>query len=165
MNNLSSLLSADEYSFIAEDDKRFIVEFDTVLENMGYRADGITDGICWGRYMLIYRRSNVKSKTVYARIYIRDDGICLRLFLSSVTKHAEYIDNTPDFIKTVFTGEWGKCKHCRGDNCRFRKDYEINGVKYEKCNGLTFEFFRPTLEQLPEYIGLFREFFNIRTDR
>lgn len=90
---------------------------------------------------------------------MRDGSICLRLFLNDVTKHGEYIDKAPGFINTVFTGEYGACKHCRGDNCKFRKDYEIGGVRYEKCNGLTFEFHEPTVEKLPEYIKLFAEFF------
>lgn len=79
--------------------------------------------------------------------------------MNGVTKHADYIEKAPDFIRTVFTGEYGKCGHCKGDSCKFRKDYEISGVKYEKCNGLTFEFHNPLAEKLPEYINLFKEFF------
>lgn len=162
MTELSTVLQSNDYSFISKENKRFIVAFDKAMDNAGYYTDGITDGICWGKYMLIYRKAGVRAKTVYARVYIREKEICLRLFLSNVTKHSEYIANAPEFINTVFTGEYGSCRHCRGDNCKFRKDYEIGGVRYEKCNGVTFEFRKPTLERLPEYMDLFNEFFNKR---
>ena len=95
----------------------------------------IGSGYCWGKYMLIFRKANIKSKNVVARIYIRDDSIVLRLFLNKVTKHAPYISAAPDHIKNVFIGEYGNCKHCKGDNCKFRKDYQIDGAVIEKCNG------------------------------
>ena len=41
----------------------------------------IGSGYCWGKYMVIYRKSGVKSENVYARIYMRDADIVLRLFL------------------------------------------------------------------------------------
>lgn len=81
------------------------------------------------------------------------------MFFSNVTKHAAYISTSPDFIKNVFTGDYGTCKHCKGDNCKFRKDYEIDGVKFEKCNGTTFEFYDPHIENIPEYLALFQEFY------
>ena len=59
----------------------------------------------------------------------------------------------------IFTGDYGTCKHCKGDNCKFRKDYEIDGIKYEKCNGTTFELQDPKLEYLADYLALFEEFF------
>jgi hypothetical protein len=119
---------------------------------------GVGDGFCWGRYMIIYRKANTKSKTVYARIYIRESGIVLRLFFNGVTKHSDYIENSPDYIKNVFTGSYGDCKHCKGESCKFRKTYEIGGIKIEKCNGCTFEFYEPTTEKLPAYIDLFKTF-------
>ncbi len=79
--------------------------------------------------MIIYRKSNVKSKNVVARIYIREQSIVLRLFLNKVIKHSDYISETPDYIKSVFIGEYGNCKHCKGDNCKFRKDYEIDALR------------------------------------
>lgn len=161
MNNaVKQMLGENEFDFIKQSEKDFIAVFAEKLENMGYTfGDKISDGFCWGKYMLIFKKANSKSKNVVARIYIREDSIVLRLFLNNVSKHSKYISSSPDFIKSVFTGDFGNCKHCRGEACKFKKEYNIDGIKYEKCNGLTFEFFEPTEEKLPEYIKLFAEFY------
>lgn len=157
---IPKLLEDPSFGYLSDADRNFISEFDDAMYKRGYSAGNtIVDGICWGRNMLIYSKVGVKSSSVAARIYMRDDGICLRLFLSNVSKHGKYIAGAPDFIKSIFTGEYGRCKHCKGDNCKFRKDYEIDGVRYEKCNGMTFAFDKPAMEKLPEYIKLFDEFF------
>lgn len=153
-------IEEEQFNFIQEKDKQFIILFTKALEKMGYTYGGeIGSGYCWGKYMLIFRKANIKSKNVVARIYIRDDSIVLRLFLNKVTKHASYISAAPDHIKNVFTGEYGNCKHCKGDNCKFRKDYQIDGAVIEKCNGTTFEFPKPTVAFLSDYISLFQEFY------
>ena len=160
---IPDLLQDTSFDYISTENREFICAFDAEMEKRGYSAGNIIgDGICWGRNMLIYSKVGVKSPSITARIYMRNDGICLRLFLNNVTKHGEYIANAPDFINTVFTGEYGKCKHCKGDNCKFRKDYEIGQSRYEKCNGVTFEFNEPVPEQLPEYVGLFDEFYAVK---
>lgn len=126
--------------------------FTKELENIGYtHGDVISDGYCWGKYMLIFKKANVKSKNVFAGIYIREDSIVLRLFFNNVTKHASYISQAPDMIKRVFVNDYGRCKHC--------KDYEIDGIKFEKCNGTTFEFYNPLIENIPAYISIFKEFY------
>lgn len=154
------LIQDQSFDYIGAENKEFISAFDTEMEKCGYSAGNIIgNGYCWGRHMLIYTKVGVKSPVVAARIYLRDGSISLRLFLTDVTKHGKYFENTPDFIKSVFTGEYGKCKHCKGDNCKFRKDYEIDGVKYEKCNGYTFEFYSPDINRLSDYIALFKEFY------
>lgn len=143
-----------------ETGNEFILAFSEEMSKLGYTDnDEIKDGICWGKYMMIYTKRNCKSKNVVARIYIRENGIVLRLFLKQVSKHSDYILKTPEFIRTVFTSEYAKCGHCKGDICKFRKCYNLGGTEYEKCNGRTFEFYNPTLEQLPFYIDLFKEFF------
>ena len=153
-------LAEKQFDFVKEQDKLFITEFTQALEEMGYTCGGeIGSGYCWGKYMLIFRKANVKSKKVAARIYIKEDSIVLRMFFSNVTNHAAYISAMPAHIQNAFTGEYGTCKHCKGDNCRFRKDFEIAGEKYEKCNGTTFEFHSPQLEALPDYLALFKEFY------
>ena len=43
--------------------------------------------------------------------------------------------------------------------CRFRKTYTIEDRLIEKCNGITFEFPNPYIQKLPDYMGLFREFY------
>jgi len=112
--------------------------------------------------MIIYTRSGVKSKNVFARIYIRDSSIVLRLFFSNIDKHREYIENAPSHIKGVFVGDFGKCQHDKDDKdgkCQFRKTYTIDDQLIEKCNGLTFEFHNPRIQEINGYIGLFTEFY------
>lgn len=160
---LKSLFAEERFEFISPPDKAFIVEFDDEMTRLGYDFGGkIGDGYCWGRYMLIYRKSNVKSQKVFARIYLREENIALRLFLNNVDSHRGFLERSPAYIKQVFTGEHGKCQHCHNEKegkCRFRKTYTIDGVFIEKCNGITFEFPSPTVEQLQDYVALFTEFF------
>lgn len=157
---IEKALTDKKFEFINDKDKQFIIMFTKELENIGYTyGNVIGDGYCWGKYMLIFKKANVKSKNVFARIYIQEDSIVLRLFFNNVTKHASYISQAPDMIKRVFVNDYGRCKHCKGDNCRFRKDYEIDGIKFEKCNGTTFEFYDPLIENIPAYISLFKEFY------
>lgn len=156
-------LNEQPFQFISETNKGFIIAFTKALESLGYTYGGIIgSGFCWGKYMMIFRKANAKSQNVVARIYIKDETIVLRLFLNKVTKHAPFISAAPDHIKGAFTGEYGNCKHCKGDHCKFRKDYEIDGVAIEKCNGTTFEFPNPTVERLSDYIALFEEFYLTR---
>ena len=157
---IENQINERQFDFIRESDKEFIIKFAKELEDLSYTYGGeIGSGYCWGRYMMIFRKMNVKSKNVAARIYIREDSIVLRMFFNNVTKHSGYISQAPDYIKNVFTGDFGNCKHCKGDNCKFRKDYEIDGRKIEKCNGTTFEFYDPKVEYLSDYINLFKEFY------
>lgn len=160
MAMIETQLMEPRFDFIQERDKQFIIAFTNALAELGYTYGGeIGSGFCWGRYMLIFRRANVKSKNVVARLYIRENDVVLRLFLNKVSSHAAYLSAAPELIRDVFLGDYGTCKHCKGDNCKFRKDYEIDGVKYEKCNGTTFEFHGPTLKHLSDYLDLFLEFY------
>lgn len=153
-------MAEKQFDFLKEKDKLFIIDFTKKLEELGYTYGGeIGSGFCWGRYMLIFRKTNVKSKNVAARIYMKEDGIVLRLFFNTVSKLAVYISGLLSYIKTVFTGDYGNCKHCKGDICKFCKEYEIGGMGYEKCNGTTFEFREPKREDIPDYIELFQEFY------
>jgi hypothetical protein len=163
MTILKSLLEEERFDFISTSDKVFVSGFDEEMNRLGFGFGGkIGVGYCWGRYMLIYRKSNVKSQNVFARIYLREKGIVLRLFLNDIDKHRNFIEQSPAHIKQVFTGEHGKCQHCHNEKegmCRFRKEYTIDGIFTEKCNGITFEFPSPKVEQLQDYIALFTEFF------
>lgn len=160
---IADMLSEPRFDFISPEDKGFIRAFDDAMHYLGYDfGSQIGSGYCWGRYMLIYAKTGAKSKKVTARIYLRDGGIVLRLFLNDIDKHRVYIENTPAYIKEVFTGEQAKCEHChndKGGTCKFRKTYTLAGCLYEKCNGITFEFHNPSLEKLPDYLGLFTEFY------
>ena len=111
---MKGLLSDERFSFMAEKDKDFILAFDDEIRKLGYDSGpNISSGYCWGKYMIIYSRSGVKNRKVVARIYIREKSIVLRLFLSNIDDHREFIEDAPDYIKKVFTGDYGRCKHCK----------------------------------------------------
>ncbi|HCS38564.1 MAG TPA: hypothetical protein DIW44_03130 [Anaerolineaceae bacterium] len=157
------LLSEDRFDFVSAENKSFMLAFDEEISRLGYGFGGkIGEGFCWGRFMVLYRKSGVKSQTVYARLYIREMDIVLRLFLNQVDKHREFIENAREYIKTVFTGPRGNCEHCHNDKdgvCKFRKSYTLENRLIEKCNGIVFEFFEPDTSKLKEYMALFTEFF------
>ncbi len=158
------LLQEPRFRFVSDTDKAFIEAFDMEMVRLGYNFGGqIGDGFCWGKYMLIYRKAGVKSQKVYARIYLREEDIVLRLFLSGIDKHRQYIEQASAHIQDVFTHEFSNCHHCHNQkedgSCKFRKSYTLDGVFYEKCNGNTFWFFQPQIEKIPEYISLFTEFY------
>lgn len=157
---IEKLLEDEKYGFMPDADKAFVAGCTRALEKMGYTCGGeIVDGICWGKYMLIFRKASLKKGKVAARIYIRDGSVTFRLFASDVTKHASFIASAPDYIREVFTGDFAACRHCNGEECRFQKRYEIGGVEYIKCNGQTFEFANADLSKLDGYMALFREFY------
>jgi hypothetical protein len=161
---LSQLLTESRFEFIPGDQKSFMLSFDERMQKIGYAfGENIGSGFCWGKYMMIYRKFNSKSEKVYARIYIREPKIVLRLFLNNIDNHRQFIENSVPFIKEVFTGSHAQCQHCHNEKngvCRFRKSYTLDGRFYEKCNGITFEFHDPTLEKLPNYLRLFCEFYS-----
>ena len=154
-------LLEERFDFISEADKAFIAAFDKNIGELEYDCGGsIGEGGCWGNYMIIYTQTGVKSKKVIARIYIRGDGIVLRLFFSAIDKHRAYVENTPEHIKSVFTNNHGNCRcNPRYENCKHRKTYSIDGKKIEKCDGYVFEFSEPTVEKLPDYMSLLTEFY------
>jgi len=160
---LKYLLSEEKYEFISEENKDFILAFDEEIKKLGYASgDSIGSGFCWGKYMIIYSKNGVKNNKVIARIYIKEKGIVLRLFLNKIDDHRRFIEDAPDYIKNVFTGEYGRCKHCKnqkGEVCKFRKTYTIDDSLIEMCNGVTFEFWEPTREKLPDYLDLLSEFY------
>lgn len=163
---MRTLLDENRFDFISADDKAFMLAFDDEMSRLGYAFGGkIGDGFCWGRYMALYRKVGVKSETVYARIYIRETEIVLRMFLNQVDKHRAFIEKAPAHIKNVFTGPRGDCEHCHNDKggvCKFRKTYTIENRLIEKCNGIVFEFFEPDLAKLDYYIALFTEFYPLK---
>ena len=133
------------------------------MTQRGYDFGGkIGSGYCWGRFMIIYTKSGLKSKKVFARIYMREDEIVLRFFFSGIDNHRQYIENSPLHIKEVFVGEYANCKHCHNEKngtCQFRKTYTIDNRIIDKCNGSTFEFHNPDLRQMHDYVTLFTEFY------
>lgn len=163
---MRTILNEDRFDFISTDNKAFMLAFTEEMSRLGYGFGGkIGDGFCWGRYMVLYRKVDVKSETVYTRIYIRETDIVLRMFLNQVDKHRGFVEGAPEHIRSVFTGPRGDCEHCHNDKggiCRFRKTYSLDGRLIEKCNGIVFEFFEPNLAKLGDYINLFIEFFPLK---
>jgi len=163
MGDIGELLKDGKFNFITDENKEFIAGFDKEMEGLGYGCGNkIGEGFCWGRYMIIYTKTGVKSKKVYARIYIREKSIALRMFFGKMDDHREYLEETPEYIKNVFTGEYGDCKHCHNEkngSCKFRKTYTLENRLIEKCNGSTFLFEEPDINRIPELIGLFCEFY------
>lgn len=116
--------------------------------------------------MMIYTKSGVKSKKSYARVYLRDEGPVVRFYFSDVDAHRQFIEQAPAHIKEAFTREHGKCDHCHNQkddgSCKHRKSYTIDGTLYEKCDGITFEFWQPGIEKIPDYTAIFTEFYPAR---
>lgn len=164
---MENLHSDAKFDFISEENKSFIIAFDEEIRKLGYASGGgIGSGYCWGKYMIIYSKNGVKTNKVIARIYIREKGIVLRLFLNRIDDHRKFIEDAPDYIKKVFTGEYGRCKHCKnqkGNDCRFRKTYTVDDSLVEMCNGITFEFWEPTREKISDYMELLSEFYPKKT--
>jgi hypothetical protein len=160
--NMKDLMLEDRFGMIQQKDKDFIVAFNEEMSKLGNGFDGkIGDGFCWGKYMIIYAKIGIRNKNVLARIYIREDGIVLRLYFNRIDEHRGFIENAPFYIKDVFTGESGRCNHCHNEKdgtCKFRKTYVIDGIFIEKCNGMTFEFREPNIGKLIDYMELIREF-------
>jgi len=160
---MNNFLKHEKFGFISNKDKEFIIAFNHEMTKLGYDfGDKIGSGYCWGRYMIIYTKSSVKSKKVFARIYIRDDSIALRLFFSAIDSHRKYIENASSQIKEVFVGDYANCKHCHNEKesvCQFKKTYTMDSRLIEKCNGRTFEFHNPNIQRIPDYIALFTEFY------
>jgi len=162
--NMERLLSEERFNIISEGDKKFILDFDKAITELGYDfGSAIGDGYCWGKYMIIYSKTGVKNKKVIARIFIRESGIVLRLFFNDIDKHRKHIEHAPEHIKSVFAGNHGNCScNPQKENCRMRKTYTIDDKQIEKCSGVVFEFWNPTAEKLADYIDLLEEFYPIK---
>lgn len=161
---MKDLLKEEAYDFVSSKDKEFIIAFDAEMDRLGYTSNQtIGDGYCWGRKMIIYTKAGVKSKKSYARIYLREDDLILRMYFSNVDKQRPVIEQSPDYIQQAFTSDYGACKHChnmkKDGSCSHRKSYTIHGKHYEFCDGFAFWFFTPDLARIPEYIKLFLAFY------
>lgn len=164
---MENLLKESDFSYVSDADKTFIVAFDGAMADLGYTSNNaIGDGYCWGRHMIIYTKTGVKSKKSYARIYMPEDHIILRMYFSGVDSKRDAIESAPDYIKAGFTGDYGRCGHCHNQredgSCSHRKTYTIDRAEYEFFDGFAFWFFRPTVDQLPEYLKLFTAFYPMK---
>lgn len=161
---MKALLKEEAYDFVGAGDKEFIAAFDAEMERLGYTCNRtIRDGYCWGRSMIVYTKAGVKSKKSFARIYMREDGVVLRMYFSGVDKRRQAVEQASARIRQAFTDDYGACGHChnmkRDGSCGHRKSYTLGGERYEFCDGFAFCFFSPDLATLPEYIRLFLAFY------
>jgi hypothetical protein len=160
---INKILEEARFDIVSPRDKAFIAAFDNAIAGLGYDFGGrIGDGYCWGPYMIIYAKTGVKAKKVAARIYIREDGIVLRLFFSKIDAHSAFIEQAPLYIREVFTGPHADCNFCENKKdglCSFRKTYTLDGRTISKCSGVAFEFHEPDEEKLPDYMALLAEFY------
>ena len=160
---MESLSAAPELEHLSPANRAFVDAFDAAMGRAGYDFGGhIGPGYCWGRHMLIYRKTGAKSQNVAARIYIRDDGVALRLFLNGVDKHRAFLESSSAHVLEPFLNDYGRCGHChnqKADGCRFRKSYTLFGQSIDKCNGITFEYRAPQADRLDEYMALLTEFY------
>jgi hypothetical protein len=170
---MDKLLKEDRFSFVSNENKKFISEFTKEMNLFGYDFGGeIGNGFCWGNYMVIYSKTGIKNKKVIARIYIRDkcvitwggkeynydNSLVLRLFLTDIDRHSEYVENAPSHIKSSFIDDNGICHHCR-ENCRMRKKYTMGGKMIEKCGGSVFEYHDPKTNDIKDYMNILKEFY------
>ena len=157
------LLTEPKLMYLSLQDLLFVDTFNGLMNQLGYDFGGtIGDGYCWGKHMLIYRKTGARSPRVYARVNLREVGSALRLYLNDLDNHRLFLEHSPDHIKSVFTGPHGDCQHCqneKGGGCRFRKTYTLDGHEHEKCNGIVFEFQNPTVEKVMDFQQLFLEFY------
>lgn len=161
---MKNLLKDEAYRFVSSKDKEFITVFDAEMNRLGYTcSQTIGDGYCWGRNMIIYTKAGVKSKKSYARIYLRENDLILRMYFSNVDKQRQAIEQAPDYVQQAFTGDYGACGHCHNmkedGSCSHRKSYTIHSKRYELCDGFAFWFYSPDLLKIPEYIKLFLAFY------
>ena len=159
LKTMEQKLSEERFDFVSESDKAFIIAFDKMLEERGYDyGGGIGNGYGWGKYMIIYGKTDTKSRPCPARIYIKEDGeIYLRLFLNKVDTHRQFIENAPAHIKNAFIFADGDCKSCN-TSCAPGKVYTVDGQLMQKCNHSTFYFHAPSVDKLPDYMELYTEF-------
>ncbi|MHB1314292.1 MAG: hypothetical protein ACYCX2_02255 [Christensenellales bacterium] len=166
---MEEALKNEQYNFISEQGKRFLIAFDAAMNEAGYDCgSGFTPGFCWGRFMLLYAKAGAKSKKIAARVYIKEDGVALRLFLNGIDGHHAYIEHASEAVRDLFANRHGDCEHChndRGGLCRFRKTYTLFGKTHEKCNGIVFVFHKPDTEEIPDYIRLLEEFYPLKKKR
>ena len=159
--NMEEILSERRFNVLSESNKMFIVAFDKAINDLGYDYGGIIGtGNVWSTMMIVYGKTNTKSRPCAARIYIKEDGIIFRLYLNKVDMHRQYIENASEHIKSAFTTENGRCTFC-WEKCPSRpKAYTIDGEVIQKCQHHTFYFDSPSIDRIPDYMNLLSEFYS-----
>ena len=161
---MEKLLSDEKYAFVNQKNKDFIVAFNTSMIEIGYANNSIQPYVVFGKYKIEYYKPGNKIKKYIARFYFRDDDIVLRLYLSNIDRHADYIEKSPDFIKKPFVDSSHTCKKpdCKGmgsEPCRYRKIYTIDGVTHIKCAEQSFCFYEMDAQNASTYVELLTTFY------
>lgn len=98
---MRDLLEDAAFRFIRSEHKNFIVAFDDEMNRLGYTSGGtIGNGYCRGRKMIIYTKAGVKSKKSYARLYLRENALILRMYFSNVDKQRRRSKRRPATFST-----------------------------------------------------------------
>ena len=158
---MTEFLTERRFSSVSKEDKAFIIAFDKEVHELGYDfGNAIHAGHSWGsNQMIIYGKTGTKSRSCPARIWIKDDGILFQIYFTGIDAHRGYIEAAPRYIKEVFTG-YNENRSCRA--CRSKcgpKEYTIDGRFMSICRDAPFWFTNPSLEKLPDYMGLLYEFY------
>ena len=165
---MRELLFGDNFNFVSEKDKDFIIVFDDFMVKAGYENNDIQPYVVFGKYKIEYYKPGNKTKKYIARIYFRDDEIVLRLYCSDIDKRKDYLENSPDFIKKPFTDESHKCKmpDCKGmitkGKCRYRKTYTLDGVNHVKCSEQSFLYYNMESKNVSKYVDLLTTFYPVK---
>jgi hypothetical protein len=162
--NMAKLLAERRCNIISDENKEFIIAFDTAITEFGYDFGGvIRAGHSWdSQLMIVYGKTNTKSRPCPARIHIKDNDILFQIYFTNIDAHRQYIEAAPAYIKEVFTGYGDKgCTSCR-NKCG-PKEFTIDGHFKSVCRDAPFWFDKPSIERLPDYMGLFAEFYRAKT--
>ena len=155
--SIEDLMSERRFNHVSDADKAFILAFDKAIGEMGYDfGKFFTSAYSGSAVMIVYGKTDTKSRPVAARVIINNDGIVLRLYLKKIDSHRNYIENAPIHIQDVFTGTDSDCSFCR--NPCVPMTYTIEGITKYKCDG-RLRFYKPSVEKLPDYMGLLKEFY------
>ena len=161
--DMESFLAERRFNLISAPEKEFIIAFDKAIKIFGYDfGDAIISGNVWSPMVIIYGKTDTKSRPCAARIYIKETGILFRMFLRKVDAHRKYIENAPSHIKESFMKKTRLCTFC-WDKCPSRPAaYTIDGNKIQQCQHGAFYFDNPSVEKLPDYVNLFAEFYPVK---
>jgi len=163
IKSMPELLAERRCDIISEADKEFIIAFDSAITELGYDfGNAIRAGHSWGsRLMIVYGKTNTKSRPCPARIHIRENDILFQIYFTNIDAHRQYIETAPAHIKEVFTSYGDKgCTSCRG-KCG-PKEYTIDGQFKSVCRDAPFWFDKPSVDKLADYIDLMTEFYPVK---
>jgi len=189
VEEMKNLMGQERFNIVSEENKKFLIAFDEEMAKLGYEIYEVADAYNWAKnwikakYMINYAVAGIKAKKLVTHVFIKEDGIFLRLFAlkkganslntremarSVIAPHRAYIESAPAHIKELFTIKNSDCdhKHENANGFCWRLDtYTIDGVVYEKCVGKGLDFWNPTIEKLPDYINLLAELNSRKTAR